>query len=148
MRQVMTATDLVTAGRTALSEARWEEARDLFSRATRLAPDDPVALEGYAEACAWTGDAEGALRSGNEAFRRYQEGGDDLSAGRVAILLGSATYDFRGDIAVARGWALRARRLLEPLGPTEELAVAYAFDAHLAIFRERDPVRALEQARA
>lgn len=148
MRQVMPATDLATAGRSALSEARWEDARDLFGRASKLAPDDPAALEGYAEACAWTGDADGALRSGREAFRRYQERGDDLSAGRVAVLLGNATYDFRGDIAVARGWALRARRLLEGLGPTEELAVAYAFEAHLAIFRERDPLRALDRARA
>jgi DNA-binding NarL/FixJ family response regulator len=148
MRYVTEATDLVTLGRVALSETRWEDARDRFDKAVELSPEDPVALEGVAEACTWTGDAGEAFRAGNEAFRRYQNRGDDLSAGRVAILLGNAAYDFRGDIAVARGWAHRAKRLLEPIGPTEELAVAHAFDAHLAIFRERDPVRALEEARA
>ena len=139
--------NLVAEGRALLDRTRWVEARDTFRRAVDGSPGDPAALEGYAEACGWAGDGDEALRAASEAFAAYRARDDARGAGRVAILLATTTHDFRGDIPVARGWIKRARRLLEPLGPGEELATAHAIEAHLALFRTSDPVRGLEEAR-
>jgi tetratricopeptide (TPR) repeat protein len=139
--------DALEGGRELLTDGRWSEAKAAFERGLRRAPDEPALLEGYAEACGWLGLGDETLRTATSAFAGYRSAGDPGAAGRVAILLATAFHDYRGDLAVARGWIRRALHLLEPLGPSGDLALALGVDAHLALFREQDPARALEVAR-
>lgn len=139
--------DPLEEGRRLLGEARWSEAKAAFERGLRVAPEDPALLEGYAEACGWLGLADETLRAATDAFAAYRTAGDPGGAGRVAVLLATSFHDYRGDLPVARGWIRRAQHLLEPLGPTSDLAIALAVEAHLAVFREQDPLRGLELAR-
>jgi LuxR family transcriptional regulator, maltose regulon positive regulatory protein len=140
------AQELLRESRTAMSATRWDEARDTAERAARLEPEDPEILEAWGEAAFFSGHRESTFDAAERAFGRYRELGDDLGSARVAILIANASYDFTGDIPVARGWIGRALRLLEGAAPSRELAFTYGFDGHLAIFREQRPAHALERA--
>ena len=97
-----------------LREGRWEAARASFEEA--LAVDDlPEALEGLSWAAWWLDDAARVFEARRGAYRAYGKRGDAAGAARMAIWLAADQLDFHGAAAVARGWLLRARRLLEPL---------------------------------
>ena len=138
--------ELLRESREAMAGTRWEEARVAAEAADRLRPDDAEILEALAEASLFCGRRDATFDAGERAFRRYRELGDDHGAARLAILIANASYDFTGDIPVARGWIGRALRLLEGTAPSRELANVYGFDGHLAIFREHRPAHALERA--
>jgi LuxR family transcriptional regulator, maltose regulon positive regulatory protein len=125
---------------------RWDEARQIAERAATLEPEDPEILEAWGEAAFLSGHRAATFEAGERAYRRYRELGNDLGSARVAILIANASYDFTGDIPVARGWIGRALRLLEGAEPSRELAFVYGFDGHLAIFREQRPAHALVRA--
>ena len=140
------ALDLLRESRAAMALTRWDDARLAAERAAALEPEDPEILEAWGEAALFSGDRESTFEAAERAFRRYRELGDGLGTARVAILIANASYDFTGDIPVARGWIGRALRVLEGAEPSRELALTYGFDGHLAIFREQRPAHALERA--
>ena len=140
------AQDLLRKTRAAMAATRWDEARVAAERAALLDPDDPEILEAWGEAALFSGHRKNTFDAGERAFRRYRELGNGPGAARVAILIASASYDFTGDIPVARGWIARALRVLEGAQPSRELTLIYGFDGHLAIFREQRPAHALERA--
>ena len=137
---------LLRESRAAMAGTRWEEARVAAERAAALEPEDPEILEAWGEAAFFSGHRDGTFEAGERAYRRYRELGDDVGSARIAILIANASYDFTGDIPVARGWIGRALRWLEGAEPSRELAFVYGFDGHLAIFREQRPTHALARA--
>ncbi len=137
---------LLRESRDAMTGARWEDARLAAERAAELEPDDPEILEELAEANLFCGRRDATFDAGERAFRRYRDLGDDRGSARVATVIASASYDFTGDIPVARGWIGRATRLLAGGAPSRELATVLGFDGHLAIFREHRPAHALARA--
>src|SRR5690349_16425435 len=104
--------DLLRAGRGALANGAWEEARATFERALAARPD-PEAYEGLASACGMLADGNASIQARERAFELYSERGDTLSAGRVALWLVLDSLEFRYEAAVANGWLRRAIRLLE-----------------------------------
>ena len=118
-----------------LAEARrlfdgcvWDRARDVLARLVRENGSDE-ALEMLATAAWWIDDGETARDARERLFRLRRAAADDAGAARVAIELAWDATIFRSDAAVARGWAARARRLLdaaEPLGEHAWLALREA----------------------
>ena len=108
-------------GTNAFQARDWARARDLLREALSTeAPDE--ALEMLAVASWWLDDGTTAWQARERQFRARRQAGDDLGAARTAISLAWDATIFGSDTAVARGWAARARRLLEDLPPSEEHA--------------------------
>jgi LuxR family transcriptional regulator, maltose regulon positive regulatory protein len=108
-------------GTDAFQARDWARARDLLRDAlSSEAPEE--ALEMLAVASWWLDDGVTAWQAREQQFRGLRHAGDDLGAARTAISLAWDATIFGSDTAVARGWAARARRLLEDLPPTEEHA--------------------------
>ncbi|MDX6629069.1 MAG: hypothetical protein QOH00_1315 [Gaiellales bacterium] len=70
----------------------------------------------------WLDDGSTARLARECQFRSLRRAGDDAGAARVAIALAWDATIFGSDPAVARGWAARARSLLEATPPGEEHA--------------------------
>jgi DNA-binding CsgD family transcriptional regulator len=118
----MTAADVcadLLAGRTALTECSWDQARRAFDRASR-AGGGPEALEGLAQAAFFLDEPEVAVDAHERAYAAYRDGDRAVDAARVAIALAWEYRAYRGEPAVSDGWLGRARRLLEGAGPTRE----------------------------
>jgi LuxR family maltose regulon positive regulatory protein len=99
----------------------WARARDLLRDALSTdAPDE--ALEMLAVSSWWLDDGATVWQAREQQFRGLRQAGDDVGAARTAISLAWDATIFASDTAVARGWAARARRLLEELPPSEEHA--------------------------
>jgi ATP/maltotriose-dependent transcriptional regulator MalT len=132
----------VARGRDALARRSWTEARDAFARAL-AAGERADAYEGLAEASAWLDD-DGAIEAYEHAYRLYRETGEDLAAARVAAFTAVAVHDFRGQLAVVRGWLGRAKSLTEhdPDGAGIH-ALAVGFDGSLTLLRDSQPAAAL-----
>lgn len=97
---------------------------------SRLRPGDPrrgrVLLRATdAATLAGTGTPEDAERGYREAVRALEERGDLLGAGEALTSFSRQVW-VHGDTARSKALATRAVRLLEGLGPSRELAVAYS----------------------
>ena len=137
--------DAVTQGREALLAGSWGEAKRAFERALS-AGESASALEGYANATRWLGEAAASLASRERAFRSYREAEDVAGAARSATWLAYDHVAFRGDAAVARGWFSRARRLLEGHEESEECGWLAFFEGEVALIADSDAIRAGELA--
>jgi DNA-binding CsgD family transcriptional regulator/tetratricopeptide (TPR) repeat protein len=118
------------AARHAAELGSHREAAAQFERALRCAPGaDPDVTAGLYDVLAleltMVGRYQGAVDAGEQALRLWRQAGDRLREGGT---LGAQSYVLlsmgRGPDAVAAGQA--AVTALEPLGPTVELARAYA----------------------
>ena len=107
------------AGRSALSQCRWAEARAAFDRAAR-AGAGPEALEGVAQASFFLDEPDVAVDAHERAYAAYRGADRAVDAARVAIALAWEYRAYRGEPAVSDGWLGRARRLLDGVGPTRE----------------------------
>jgi len=136
--------ELLVEGATELGNGEWAAARGSYLKAVELGESGP-ALEGFAAACWWLRDADAAIDARRRAFRLYLDGDDRPSAARVAI---SLVWDhiFRGERSIAGGWVGRAEKLLEDLGPVEELAWLAVVKSHIALMVDRDPPEAARLA--
>ena len=137
---------LVEAGRLALANGSWEEARAQFTAALE-GSERAEALEGLGLASWWLDDAALTLDARERAYRAYRERGDARGAARVAIWLTWDYLAFRGEFAVASGWLERARRLLEGQERTAEYGWLLTREGELDLFRRHDPRRAQELGR-
>lgn len=140
------ATDLLDAGRVALARGRWTEAEAAYRAAVEQG-SDPEAWEGLASAASWLDDADTLFEARQRAHVGYRARGDDRGAGRTALWLALDYLNYRGELAVMRGWLRRARSLLDPLPACTEQAMALGVEAHIAAVRDADPQRALDLAR-
>ena len=139
-------TDPIVAGRIALRNAAWDEARARFEEATR-AGGPPEAWEGLSRAAWWLGDQDSTLAARERAHRAYREAGDARGAARMAMWLASDHLDFRGDDAVASAWLRRGRALLRDREPCSELGYILLLDADIALLAKSDPSTAERLAR-
>ena len=139
-------TDPLGAGRVALRDAAWDEARALFEEAAR-AGDAPEAWEGLSRAAWWLGEQDETLAARERAYRAYRAAGDACGAARMAMWLGSDHLDFRGDDALATAWLRRARALLRDREPCPELGYTTLLDADIALLAKCDPSTAGRLAR-
>lgn len=126
------ASELTSAGWTALSQRRWSHARSLLERAVACDPTG-AALEGLGWAAWWLDDAEATLSARERAYRRYREDGDHESAARAAIWLGGDHVDFHGALSIGRGWLACARRLLDDCEPCAEHGWLAFFEGYFAL---------------
>lgn len=117
MREPAAETSLALA-HDALERGDWEDARAAFGQALAEA-ETAQAREGLSWAAWWLDDGEMAIRERETAYRLYRQEGDDIGAARMAMWLGVDYADFRGEMAIARGWRERARSLLDgrPIAP-------------------------------
>ena len=132
-------------GSEALARGAWDNARrafeaDLAVRAT------PEALEGLGLAAWWLDDAAAVFDSRERAYKLYIEQDDRRSAARLAVWIAWDCWAFRGENAVASGWLGRARRLLDGLPESAELAWLEARESQLALAEDGDPDRAHRHA--
>jgi DNA-binding NarL/FixJ family response regulator len=134
----MTGSELIAGG-------AWSEARRAFEAAL-AERESAEALEGLGLAAWWLDDAEMVFESRERAYKLYLDADDKRSAARIAVWLAWDCLAFRGESAVANGWLQRARRLLEGLPESTELAWLEARESQLALAEEGDPDRAHRHA--
>src|SRR5512132_1670137 len=139
-------TDPLAAGRAALREGAWAEARARFEEAV-ASTRSPEAWEGVSRAAWWLGDQEQTMTARECAYRAYREAGDVCGAARMAMWLASDHLDFRGDDAVASAWLRRGRALLGDQGPCAELGYIVLLEADIALLARSDPPTAERLAR-
>lgn len=131
----------IALGQRALESGAWDEARSAFEAALREQPDSPEALEGLGMAAWWLRDPVTVFHR-EHAYREYRKRNDARSAGRVAITLAEDYRSLRGEMAIARGWNRRARRILDPLPPSAEHGWLRIIEGDFALNDDRDPVLA------
>src|SRR5829696_8812073 len=131
-------TDPLAAGRAALRNAAWDEARARFEEAASSG-DAPEAWEGLSRAAWWQGDEKETLAARERAYRAYRGAGDASGAARMAMWLASDHLDFRGDDAVASAWLRRGRALLNDHGPCAEEGYITLLEADIALLADSDP---------
>src|SRR5213592_487316 len=139
--------DPLAEGTAALARGDWSAARSSFEQVIAAGASGGEAFEGLGTAAAWLDEGDAAIAAREEAYRRYREAGRPTDAARIAIWTAVAVHDFRGQVAVARGWLRRGSSLLEDRSVTPELAWLLGFDAHLTLLRDNDPTRALPSIR-
>ncbi|MGH2948016.1 MAG: hypothetical protein ACRDPC_17485, partial [Solirubrobacteraceae bacterium] len=140
-----TAAAHLESGELALSEGRWQDARGSFEAALAL-EQTPEAHEGVAWAAVWVNEGDRAIAAFDSAHRLYLQRDDRRGAARVAGWLAWSYGSFRGQPAVAGGWAETARRLLDRLEPGPEHAWLAAFGGMSAL-RGGDTAAAIRLAR-
>lgn len=136
------ADELLDAGRAALTDARWVEARDAFAAACEL-DESGDAVFGLSEAVWWLGDLRAAVDYRERSFGLYRDAGDVAQAALAALYTSLDYQKQYGDAAAAAGWLAQAARLidgngLDPLRGWLLFASAFTCD---------DPVRAEGLAR-
>jgi LuxR family maltose regulon positive regulatory protein len=134
----MTGAQLLAAG-------AWSDARRVFESALARR-ESAESLEGLGLAAWWLDDADAVFASRERAYKLYLDADDARSAARIAVWLAWDCWAFRGETAVANGWLQRARRLLEGLPESPELAWLEARESQLALAEDGDPDRAHRHA--
>ena len=139
------ALDLLASGRAALSEGRWERARELFERARAL-EESGEAVEGLAIVALWRSEVEVASKTSERAFHLYRERGDRRGAARMAIWLAFQAANFKGEGAVASGWLHRARSLLHEIETGPEHGWLWVREASFVLGSDAEHARELSSA--
>ena len=130
---------LIAARRAAELESN-REAYSLYRRAASFvdrlpAPEQATVLEELASAAYAVGRLEDAFAAIERAIAIYGELGDEEAVGRCTRVL-SRYHWVAGDGDAARRAALEAVAILEPLGPSVELARAYSAVSQLEMLAE------------
>jgi LuxR family maltose regulon positive regulatory protein len=132
-------------GHEALARGAWTDAKRAFE-ASLAKHENPNELEGLGLAAWWLDEADLVFGSRERAYRLYLDAGDRRSAARIAVWLAWDCWAFRGERAVASGWLQRARRHLNGLPDSPELAWLEARESQLALAEDGDPDRAHRHA--
>ncbi|HEV8572309.1 MAG TPA: adenylate/guanylate cyclase domain-containing protein [Actinomycetota bacterium] len=111
MDQNVITEDPLQAGREAARRHAWREAFDLLSEADAREALSAEDLATMAESAWWIGRNEACIGARERAFAAYLERGDPARAGGMAISL-YRDHRVRLESGIARGWLLRAERLL------------------------------------
>jgi class 3 adenylate cyclase len=132
-------------GREAAARHAWKEAFDLLTQADAGDPLGPNDLATLGEAAWWIGKNEACIRARERAFAAYLDGGDQAAAAGMAITL-ARDHRVRLESGIARGWILRAERLLA--NQPESAARGWLLRMHAQqAASESDTERALELTR-
>ncbi|WP_290637353.1 LuxR family transcriptional regulator [Aquisalimonas sp.] len=122
----------------ALQENNWARARTTFKEALK-ARESAQAYEGLSWAALAMDAGDEALWARQNAYRLYRQQNDRVSAARMAMWAGKDHEDFRGELAVARGWRQRAHRLLQDHPMVPEHGWLALFDCWASLSHDEDP---------
>ncbi len=125
---------------TAVAEARWGDARAAFTAALADGPA-PDAMDGLGRCLWWLGETDEAVATRTRAYGAYRRAGRSDEATRVAVWLALEHAAAPGREALARGWMMRAERLVEETG-----SVGAGWLALARSVRETDPLRIVDFA--
>jgi DNA-binding CsgD family transcriptional regulator len=111
---------LLAAGQRALNAGEWSAARSSFEAALEL-EESPAALLGLGNALWWLDETEASLRRRERAYAAFRRRSDPFQAATTALQLAYHYGANLGDVPAARGWGMRAARLVEDfdLAPLE-----------------------------
>lgn len=136
------AQDDLSEGHAALANGAWAEAAACF-RAALDRKESAEAWEGLSWASWWQNDSATLFRARERSYRLARAESDHYRAARMAAWLASDYADFRGELAVARGWRERARRLLESLSVSAEHGWLEIIEGDTVLLTEDDTVTAI-----
>ncbi len=122
----------------ALRRHDWSAARAAFKEALQ-ASESPEAYEGLSWAALAVDAGDEALWARQNAYRLYRKQNDPVSAARMAMWAGKDHEDYRGEMAVARGWRQRAHRLLKDQPTVPEHGWLALFDCWASLSHDEDP---------
>jgi DNA-binding CsgD family transcriptional regulator len=111
---------LLAAGQRALEAGEWSAARSSFEAALEV-EESPAALLGLGNALWWLDETEASLRCRERAYAAFRHCSDPFQATTTALQLAYHYGANLGDVPAARGWGMRAARLVEDfqLAPLE-----------------------------
>ena len=130
--------ELLHQSEDALRRGDWASARNAFKQVLK-ARDSAEVYEGLSWAALAMDAGEEALWARRNAYRLYREQDDPVSAARMAMWAGKDHEDFRGELAVARGWRQRAHRLLKGQPTAPEHGWLALFDCWASLTDGEDP---------
>ncbi|MCC5859154.1 MAG: hypothetical protein JJT90_13420 [Ectothiorhodospiraceae bacterium] len=130
--------DLLHQGNRDLQRGDWSAARAAFKGALH-ARECAEAYEGLSWAALALDAGDEALWARQNAYRMYRKQDAPVSAARMAMWAGKDHEDFRGEMAVARGWRQRAHRLLKGRAMAPEHGWLALFDCWGALSEGEDP---------
>src|SRR5262245_48304323 len=104
--------DLLVTIRAALERQEWQQAFDASGSAVATGEREAERLDLHAEAAWWLGQLDQCIAAREQAYRLYDEVGDDRAAGQCAVWL-YEHHLMRARPAIAAAWLRRARRSLE-----------------------------------
>ena len=129
--------DPLVAGHAALAGGDWAKAQERFEAVLATSPT-PEGWEGLGWAGWWLGDEELTFTARDRAFRLFREAGDRAGAARLATWIAADFREFRGDVAIGRGWLERTHRLLDGLPDSAERGWLMLTEADFALNVDRD----------
>ncbi|MCE9661940.1 LuxR C-terminal-related transcriptional regulator [Halomonas sp. M5N1S17] len=130
----------------ALQRGDWPTARTTFKEALE-ARESAEAYEGLSWAALAMDAGDEALWARQNAYRLYRKQNDPVSAARMAMWAGKDHEDYRGELAVARGWRQRAHRLLKDQPTVPEHGWLALFDCWASLSHDEDPAHVQQCAR-
>ena len=130
----------------ALHRGDWSAARTAFKEVL-AARESAEAYEGLSWAALAMDAGDEALWARQNAYRLYRQQNDPVSAARMAMWAGKDHEDYRGELAVARGWRQRAHRLLRDQPTVPEHGWLALFDCWASLSHEEDPDHVQQCAR-
>ncbi len=122
----------------ALQRGDWAAARTAFKAAIK-GRENAEAYEGLGWAALAMDVGEEALWARHHAYRLYRKQNDPVGAARMAMWAGKDHEDFRGEMAVARGWRQRAHRLLKGQPTVPEHGWLALFDCWASLGHGENP---------
>lgn len=136
---------LLARGNEALADGRWEKARACLEQAL-VEGESAAAREALSWVAWWLNDGDLTINSREAAYRLHRQAGDNLGAARMAMWVATDYEDFRGELAIGRGWRRLARRLLQDLPTAAEHGWLEILDGELALLLEDATVAPREMA--
>jgi ATP/maltotriose-dependent transcriptional regulator MalT len=111
---------LLAAGQRALEAGEWSAARSSFEAVLEL-EESAAALLGLGNALWWLDETDASLRCRERAYAAFRHRSDPFQATTTALQLAYHYGANLGDVPAARGWGMRAARLVEDfeLAPLE-----------------------------
>jgi DNA-binding CsgD family transcriptional regulator len=147
---VSTSTELqLEASFQAMAVGDWDGARDGFSAVVEV-DDVPEARFGLALTLFWLGDAAGTIANCERAYLGFRQRPEPMMAAAAALSLVGYYKQFYGNMAAARGWLAKGKRIIEDEVPQMrgELLGATAYVAEDPVESESLARLALEIGRA
>jgi class 3 adenylate cyclase len=123
---------LLREARAAVERSEWRAAFDAFSAADAQVPLGVDDLERAALAAMWTFQSDPYIDLLQRAFGLHMAAGDAVGAVPLALEL-CMENGRRGRISVAIGWAERAERLADDLGPCAQVGQVIALRGIIAL---------------
>jgi ATP/maltotriose-dependent transcriptional regulator MalT len=120
----------MVAGRSALANANWVEAKKQFEIALK-ASDSPEAHDGLGLALWWLNEIPDSHEQRTLAYLGYKSNGELPKAARLAAWLAREQVFLRANVSAMNGWFARAFRLLDEMDPCAEVGWVKIYHASM-----------------